>query len=67
VRPFPPCVSIALLSAELLIRSYFNIEKRRMIGMLLKAISLTIVNHLIANLQRELLQELHKTDVLEDF
>ena len=31
-----------------------------------KAISLTLVNHSKENLQRELLQELYKLDVLED-
>ena len=31
-----------------------------------KAISLTLVNHSKENLQRELLQELYKPDVLED-
>ena len=54
------------LSAELLIHSYFNIVKREMIDMVPKAISLTLVNHSKENLQRELLQELYKPDVLED-
>jgi vacuolar protein sorting-associated protein 1 len=50
----------------LLIHSYFNIVKREMIDMVPKAISLTLVNHSKENLQRELLQELYKPDVLED-
>ena len=37
-----------------------------MIDMGLKAILLTLVNHSKENLQRELLQELYKPDVLED-
>jgi len=52
--------------AELLIHSYFNIVKREMIDMVPKAITLTLVNHSKENLQRELLQELYKPDVLED-
>ncbi|KAH9970364.1 Dynamin central region-domain-containing protein [Lactifluus volemus] len=51
---------------KLLIHSYFNIVKREMIDMVPKAISLTLVNHSKENLQRELLQELYKPDVLED-
>ena len=54
------------LSAELLIHSYFNIVKREMIDMVPTAISLTLVNHSKEYLQRELLQELYKPDVLED-
>ena len=50
----------------MLIHSYFNIVKREMIDMVPKAISLTLVNHSKENLQRELLQELYKPDVLED-
>lgn len=37
-----------------------------MIDMVPKAISLTLVNHSKENLQRELLQELYKPEVLED-
>lgn len=51
---------------ELLIHSYFNIIKREMIDMVPKAISLTLVNHSKENLQRELLQELYKPEVLDD-
>jgi replication fork clamp-binding protein CrfC len=50
----------------LLIHSYFNIVKREMIDIVPKAITLTLVNHSKENLQRELLQELYKPDVLED-
>ncbi|KAJ8522646.1 hypothetical protein ONZ45_g783 [Pleurotus djamor] len=51
---------------KLLIHSYFNIVKREMIDMIPKAISLTLVNYSKENLQRELLQELYKPEVLED-
>ncbi|KAN0141141.1 Dynamin GTPase effector domain containing protein [Lactarius tabidus] len=51
---------------KLLIHSYFNIVKREMIDIVPKAISLTLVNHSKENPQREVLQELHKPDVLED-
>ena len=37
-----------------------------MIDMVPKAITLTLVNHSKENLQRELLQELYKPEVLED-
>ena len=52
--------------SELLIHSYFNIVKREMIDMVPKAISLTLVNHSKENLQRELLQELYKPEVLDE-
>ena|ERR1700722_5755349 len=51
---------------ELLIHSYFNIVKREMIDMVPKAISFTLVNHSKINLQRELLQELYKPEVLDE-
>ena len=51
---------------ELLIHSYFNIVKREMMDMVPKAISLTLVNYAKENLQRELLQELYKPEVLDD-
>ncbi|KAF8556933.1 hypothetical protein OG21DRAFT_1436201 [Imleria badia] len=51
---------------KLLIHSYFNIVKREMIDMVPKAIVLTLVNHSKEDLQRELLQELYKPDVLEE-
>jgi len=51
---------------KLLIHSYFNIVKREMIDMVPKAIVLTLVNHSKENLQRELLQELYKPDVLDE-
>ena len=37
-----------------------------MIDMIPKAITLTLVNHSKENLQRELLQELYKPEVLDD-
>lgn len=51
---------------KLLISSYFNIVKREMIDMVPKAITLTLVNHSKENLQRELLQELYKPEVLDE-
>jgi hypothetical protein len=54
------------MGAELLIHSYFNIVKREMIDMVPKAISLTLVNYSKENLQRELLQELYKPEVLDE-
>nr|GAT53686.1 predicted protein [Mycena chlorophos] len=51
---------------KLLIHSYFNIVKREMIDMIPKAISLTLVTHSTKNLQRELLQELYKPEVLDE-
>jgi len=51
---------------KLLILSYFNIVKREMIDMVPKSISLTLVNHSKENLQKELLQELYKPDVLDE-
>ncbi|KAF9228742.1 hypothetical protein BS17DRAFT_690871 [Gyrodon lividus] len=51
---------------KLLIHSYFNIVKREMIDIIPKAVVLTLVNHSKENLQRELLQELYKPDVLDD-
>lgn len=56
----------SMLITELLIHSYFNIVKREMIDMVPKAIVLTLVNHSKEDLQRELLQELYKPDVLDE-
>ena len=55
-----------ILVLELLITSYYNIVKREMIDMVPKAITLTLVNFAKENLQKELLQELYKPDVLGD-
>jgi dynamin 1-like protein len=51
---------------ELLIQSYYNIVKRTMIDMVPKAIMLNLVSHSKEELQRELLSELYKTDVLDE-
>ncbi|KAG8903351.1 vacuolar protein sorting-associated protein 1 [Tulasnella sp. 403] len=51
---------------KLLIHSYFNIVKREIIDMVPKAISLTLVNFAKENIQKELLQELYKPEVLDD-
>ncbi len=50
----------------MLIHSYFNIVKREMIDMVPKSVTLTLVNHSKDNLQKELLQELYKPDVLNE-
>jgi len=51
---------------KLLIQSYFNIVKRTMVDMVPKAIMLNLVNHSKEELQRELLAELYKNDVLDE-
>lgn len=51
---------------ELLIQSYYNIVKRTMIDMIPKAIMLNLVAHSKEELQRELLTELYKADVLDE-
>jgi len=51
---------------KMLIHSYFNIVKREMIDMVPKSVTLTLVNHSKDNLQKELLQELYKPDVLNE-
>lgn len=51
---------------ELLISSYFNIVKRTVIDTVPKAIMLNLVNNAKEELQRELLQELYKTEVLDE-
>ncbi|KAK9237097.1 Dynamin central region-domain-containing protein [Lipomyces kononenkoae] len=51
---------------KLLISSYFNIVKRTMIDMVPKAIMLNLVSYSKDEMQRELLEKLYKSDVLED-
>ncbi|KAI9489837.1 putative vacuolar dynamin-like GTPase VpsA [Zychaea mexicana] len=51
---------------KLLIQSYYNIVKRTMIDMVPKAIMLNLVTHAKEELQRELLSELYKAEVLDD-
>ncbi|KAF9538661.1 vacuolar protein sorting-associated protein 1 [Mortierella hygrophila] len=51
---------------KLLISSYFNIVKRTVIDTVPKAIVLNLVNAAKEELQRELLQELYKTEVLDE-
>ncbi|KAK1927416.1 Dynamin central region-domain-containing protein [Papiliotrema laurentii] len=51
---------------KLLIMSYFAVVKREMIDMVPKAITLTLVNYAKENLQKELLENLYKPDVLEE-
>lgn len=49
-----------------MIQSYYNIVKRTMIDMVPKAIMLKLVSHAKEELQRELLTELYKADVLDE-
>ncbi|MCO5553568.1 hypothetical protein L7F22_007091 [Adiantum nelumboides] len=51
---------------KLLITSYFNITKRTVIDMIPKAIMLNLVTYAKDSLQRELLQELYKSEVMDD-
>ncbi|CDZ97283.1 dynamin gtpase [Phaffia rhodozyma] len=51
---------------KLLIHSYFNIVKREMIDMVPKSITYTLVQQSKDNLQRVLLEQLYKPDVLSD-
>lgn len=51
---------------ELLIQSYYNIVKRTMIDMVPKAVMLNLVSHAKKGLQKELLAELYKTEVLDE-
>ncbi|ORZ14869.1 Dynamin central region-domain-containing protein [Lobosporangium transversale] len=51
---------------KLLISSYFNIVKRTIVDTVPKAIMLNLVNTAKDELQRELLQELYKTEVLDE-
>lgn len=61
-----PFVSEYYFFSELLISSYFNIVKRTVIDTVPKAIMLNLVNNAKEELQRELLQELYKTEVLDE-
>lgn len=49
-----------------LISSYFNIVKRTMIDMVPKAIMLNLVKYSKEEIQRELLEKLYKSDLLDD-
>lgn len=51
---------------KLLINSYMSITKITLIDMVPKAITLNLVNFAKENLQRELLEQLYKPDVLEE-
>ncbi|KAF8253127.1 hypothetical protein K440DRAFT_577066 [Wilcoxina mikolae CBS 423.85] len=51
---------------KLLIQSYYNIVKRTMIDMVPKAIMLNLVQFSKEEMQRELLENLYKSDQLED-
>ncbi|KAF8537062.1 Dynamin central region-domain-containing protein [Trichophaea hybrida] len=51
---------------KLLIQSYYNIVKRTMIDMVPKAIMLNLVQYSKEEMQRELLENLYKSDQLED-
>ncbi|CAG8676433.1 1776_t:CDS:2, partial [Dentiscutata heterogama] len=49
-----------------LIQSYFNIVKRTIVDMVPKAVMLNLVSYAKEELQRELLQELYKAEVLDE-
>ncbi|RIB03253.1 Dynamin central region-domain-containing protein, partial [Gigaspora rosea] len=49
-----------------LIQSYFNIVKRTVVDMVPKAVMLNLVSYAKEELQRELLQELYKAEVLDE-
>jgi len=51
---------------ELLISSYFNIVKRTMIDMVPKAIMLNLVQFTKDDMQKELLENMYRTDTLDD-
>jgi len=51
---------------KLLITSYFNITRRTMIDMVPKAIMLTLVQHSKEDMQRELLENLYRTQEFDD-
>ena len=51
---------------KLLIQSYFNIVKRTVVDMVPKAVMLNLVQRAKEDLQRELLAELYKAEVLDD-
>ncbi|CAK7563749.1 MAG: vacuolar protein sorting-associated protein 1 [Sporothrix epigloea] len=51
---------------KLLIQSYYNIVKRTMIDMVPKAIMLTLVQFTKDEMQRELLENMYRTDTLDD-
>ncbi|KAL5604208.1 hypothetical protein BROUX41_002190 [Berkeleyomyces rouxiae] len=51
---------------KLLIASYFNIVKRTMIDMVPKAIMLNLVGFTKDEMQRELLENMYRTDTLDD-
>ncbi|KAL3957721.1 hypothetical protein ACCO45_008299 [Purpureocillium lilacinum] len=57
---------LLITSAELLISSYYNIVKRTMIDMVPKAIMLTLVQFTKDEMQRELLENMYRTDTLDD-
>ncbi|RKP10800.1 Dynamin GTPase effector domain-containing protein [Thamnocephalis sphaerospora] len=51
---------------KLLIQSYFNIVRRTLADMVPKAIMLNLVAFAKESMQKELLQELYKSDVLDE-
>jgi len=63
----PDCATtLANITTELLITSYFNIVRRTMIDMVPKAIMLNLVTWTKENMQGELLTNMYKTDELDE-
>lgn len=57
---------ITNILVELLINSYYNIVKRTMIDMVPKAIMLNLVQWTKDEMQRELLEQMYRTDTLDE-
>lgn len=58
--------SIEVEVIKLLIKSYYNIVQRTMIDMVPKAIMLNLVQFTKDEMQRELLEQMYRTDTLDD-
>jgi replication fork clamp-binding protein CrfC len=63
---FPFARHVTNQTTELLISSYFNIVRRTMIDMVPKAIMLNLVQWTKEEMQRELLENMYKTEELDD-
>jgi len=59
-------ITFILTNLELLISSYYNIVKRTMIDMVPKAIMLNLVQFTKDEMQRELLENMYRTETLDE-